>query len=818
MKRMQTRGSARRGGLVVVGVGLLGGSACAGGVLYVDQGASGAGDGTSWGDAFTDLHDALSAASSDPGAYSAIWIAGGVYTPAPPAGDRSIAFELVGHVALMGGFAGHEGDPDDRPSLDSPGAPVTVLSGDLNGDDLYDEVADAWIDATRAENALRVVRGAGPGVFVLDRLHIRGGNQNLSLATTASGSGAFFSSADRVEVRDCEFSDHSNTVFGAALSIGLCLEAIVEGSSFVRNDARTMGGAIWFGTIATGENRLEVRRSDFAGNRVHGVSISGVTPPQIEGGALLSSAGTTLIADCTFTANKARRANAFSPLHETRGGAVAYQRVGALGVERDFEIRDCVFTGNSAFAEAGIGAFGGAVYSDVNLRILRCVFIDNRASVADGMEQGAGGAIWGRVNFESTMPVRVDSSVFESNRVEGPVTGSASGSAISWVSFAGQTDLAIEGCRFEKNALENAGSRGVGGAVHVGLSGGSARVLDSVVDGNEAVSDRYRDPASFLSGGLSLATAANGGVEVRGCTISGNRAALAHGSDSGYWGAGGLAAASPSVTIDRCTITGNVSEHPAVAGSHLVRLHGGIVLGDGGHSINGVVAGSLITGNRGQAAGGVGLGGRAGSAFEIINATVSGNESAQSFAGGVVASSPVQIVNSIVWGNESDLGATQDRELGLAGGSVVDSSLVRGWDGSIPGSFTIDADPMFADAEDYRPVRGSPAIDSGDNGALPAWLETDLDGVARRLDDPATPDTGFGSPPIVDRGAYEYAPAPRCPADLGAPFGVLDLNDVVAFIVAFTGHDDAADFAEPFGEFDMADINAFVAAFVAGCR
>ncbi|MBZ0171782.1 MAG: NF038122 family metalloprotease, partial [Phycisphaerales bacterium] len=54
-------------------------------------------------------------------------------------------------------------------------------------------------------------------------------------------------------------------------------------------------------------------------------------------------------------------------------------------------------------------------------------------------------------------------------------------------------------------------------------------------------------------------------------------------------------------------------------------------------------------------------------------------------------------------------------------------------------------------------------------------------------------------------------------ADLVEPYGVLDLADITAFLVAFSAMDPAADVAEPFGTFDLADIVAFVAAHDAGC-
>lgn len=54
-------------------------------------------------------------------------------------------------------------------------------------------------------------------------------------------------------------------------------------------------------------------------------------------------------------------------------------------------------------------------------------------------------------------------------------------------------------------------------------------------------------------------------------------------------------------------------------------------------------------------------------------------------------------------------------------------------------------------------------------------------------------------------------------ADIAAPFEVLDLADIQAFVNAFVAQDSLADLAAPTGVFDLADIQAFVGAFTAGC-
>lgn len=56
-----------------------------------------------------------------------------------------------------------------------------------------------------------------------------------------------------------------------------------------------------------------------------------------------------------------------------------------------------------------------------------------------------------------------------------------------------------------------------------------------------------------------------------------------------------------------------------------------------------------------------------------------------------------------------------------------------------------------------------------------------------------------------------------CPADLAAPFGVLNFFDISAYIGLFNAQDPAADFAAPFGVFNFFDISAYISAYNAGC-
>ena len=97
-------------------------------------------------------------------------------------------------------------------------------------------------------------------------------------------------------------------------------------------------------------------------------------------------------------------------------------------------------------------------------------------------------------------------------------------------------------------------------------------------------------------------------------------------------------------------------------------------------------------------------------------------------------------------------------------------------------------------------------IDAGNNAAISSNVLTDLDGNSRFVDDPATPDTGVGTPPIVDLGCYEYQPPSIILGDLNCD-GALDLGDVAPLALALV---DPVGYAAvyPACNLDRADLNA----------
>ncbi|MGE5168572.1 MAG: hypothetical protein ACM3KT_08160, partial [Deltaproteobacteria bacterium] len=94
------------------------------GICYVTTAGASTNTGASWSSPY-DLQTALGT-----GACTEIWVAAGIYKPTPGS-DRTVSFGIRPGVAVFAGFSGTETRRGQR----DPAANLTVLSGDLNGDD-----------------------------------------------------------------------------------------------------------------------------------------------------------------------------------------------------------------------------------------------------------------------------------------------------------------------------------------------------------------------------------------------------------------------------------------------------------------------------------------------------------------------------------------------------------------------------------------------------------------------------------------------------------------------------------------------------------
>ena len=125
------------------------------GTCYVTTAGSNANSGASWASPY-DLQTALGA-----GPCTEIWVAAGIYKPTPGS-DRTISFGVRPGVAVYGGFSGTETRRGQRDSA----ANLTVLSGDLNGDDTDVNAGngvDVGVSANNVDNSYTIVMMNGTG-------------------------------------------------------------------------------------------------------------------------------------------------------------------------------------------------------------------------------------------------------------------------------------------------------------------------------------------------------------------------------------------------------------------------------------------------------------------------------------------------------------------------------------------------------------------------------------------------------------------------------------------------------------------------------
>jgi predicted outer membrane repeat protein len=448
-------------------------------------------------------------------------------------------------------------------------------------------------------------------------------------------------------------------------------------------------------------------------------------------------------------------------------------------------IQNCVFTANSANG-------AGICCRDSAPQVIGCSFVGNT---------------WGR-------PVYVlrSDAVFTNCTVRAnPACGMV---------FYGPSEAAVIGCTLAENSEggitfgspngssllltlseihDNTGDNGAGVSV---TGGGSVHVTDCVITRNEAQWD---------GGGIYAGAGANP-VEVERCVISENNACngggvLVENNRSlilrdclleANWtrscspqGGGGLKVdfesdATAPVNVIRCTFRNNDSGRGG--GAHctstttflncaFIENHAGRGAGICGSP---TVLNAIFLRNSATRGGAIYGGGTYTGAATIINSTMADNTA--SMQGGAYfapTGGESLLENCILWANTAASGA----QVAVEGVASVSYCDLQGGEAAVyvEGNATlnwnegnIDAQPRFVSLDDDNVRLGaeSPCIDAADNTAVPPDIADldgdgdtdeptpfDLDGNPRFVDDPATDDTGNGTPPIVDMGAYEFQAA-----------------------------------------------------------
>ncbi len=314
----------------------------AGPLRFVDPDAPPGGNGQLWASAYNDLQTALADAEESAGAVQAIRLAEGVYKPDGPDGDIFATFNLPAGVSLLGGFAG-VGAED--PNLRDPERFVTILSGDLNGND--GPIVDTD-DPSRLDNVAAVLTIAIGSGALIDGVTITSGN---GLGLDGGGVRAV---GTIVEFRNCRFTSNAAERGGAAFFDSTDVRLFK--CAFDDNAANDAGGAVFNGNgCTTGQCELRVEYCAFDANRATG-------GPDGEGGAIWGG-GCPVIVGSTFTGNEASAV----------GGAVWLEECATAPPQ----ILQSVFIDNHADV-------GGAVAEFDDSLVVDSIFLQNTATERGG--------------------------------------------------------------------------------------------------------------------------------------------------------------------------------------------------------------------------------------------------------------------------------------------------------------------------------------------------------------------------------------------------------------------------------------------------
>jgi hypothetical protein len=350
-------------------------------VVYVDRRAPGVCDGRNWMDAFTHLHDALSAASQAP-EVEEICVAQGTYRPdqgitvAP--GDREATFQLLDGLAIKGGYAGF-GEPD--PNARDIDKYKTVLSGDLNGNDVeVSDPRDLRHEPTRSENSFHVVTGSWTDdTAVLDGFTIIGGNAS----EIDPGGGGMLIMSGSPKVVDCTFTTNSAFQGGGMAIYWSSPSPTLVNCTFTRNFGSTGGGMKGDATLidcTLNDNVAAygggIRCTTEGSLKAIGCTFSGNLATWYGGGVELWNCGRVVFADCEFTKNTGGEG----------GGLYSFMT--------DCTLTNCTFNQNSAIGGDRKEGYGGGMYNEVSFPRGQTTFVKNCTFIGNSAVAGTGGGIY----------------------------------------------------------------------------------------------------------------------------------------------------------------------------------------------------------------------------------------------------------------------------------------------------------------------------------------------------------------------------------------------------------------------------------------
>jgi predicted outer membrane repeat protein len=341
-------------------------------VIYVNIAATGANNGTSWINAYTNFQSGVNAATTG---YS-VWVARGTYQPA-----SSGTFSMKSNVKIYGGFIGNENTLTARNWVNNP----TILKGNNNTVITNSNInANALLDGFTVRDGLAVYgaggmsnTGSSPSIVNVNFIN------NTATFENSYGGGMFNQTSSNPTITNCTFSGNKATV-GGGMSNYNSSNPIITNCTFSGNIGNT--GAGMSNTYTSSPKLTNVIFSNNTGistsacgaglycetgsnptitNAVFSGNIGGSDNFAYAGG-LYDNGGISTLTNVVFVGNQC-----------SHGGAIAGKGT----------YINCTFLNNTATFGT---ALGGAIYNSTGATITNCIFFGNLSSGTNNDIIGSG--------------------------------------------------------------------------------------------------------------------------------------------------------------------------------------------------------------------------------------------------------------------------------------------------------------------------------------------------------------------------------------------------------------------------------------------
>ena len=480
-------------------------------IRYVKQ--NGAGDGTSWDNASSDLQGMINASGT-----AEVWVAKGTYKPGT---SRYASFSMKVGVKIYGSFAGTETNLSERTAA-VMAANKSILSGDLNGDDVITGSGATLSITNNGENCYHVFYNVYDGSnrlttdnSLLDGFTITGGNAD-------DYGGGMYNQSSSPNLTNITFSGNNASNGGGLFN--LSSYPSLSNSTFEKNQANKGGGINGTSSSFVLNNVLFKGNKASAGGGIYNFASYAPTLTNVifkenkadgDGGGICNDNASITLNNVYFIDNQA-----------SYGG-------GMYGVNSYGNRINVVFLGNIASVN------GGGVYNTGSSYPLfkHVTFIGNRAVNGAGI-----------FNANQTGPIKIINGVFWGNTSSetGPDIKHQSGSiSLSYCllqlessNYSSGFTLG-DGIRYAQNPLfvnaaDPDGADNVFGTSDDGLQlSPCSPVINAGTNADAASTDIIGNPRSF-GGTVDMGAYESQSPPLTGTRLYVNAAAVANGDGSSW--------------------------------------------------------------------------------------------------------------------------------------------------------------------------------------------------------------------------------------------------------------------------------------------